>query len=143
VASIRRFEDVEAWQLARAFVKLIYSVSDRGGFAKDYGLRDQIRRSAVSVMANIAEGLERNGNQEFTQHLYVAKASSGEVRSHLYVALDQGYISAEEFDMLYEQSAAISRKIHGLIASLQKSAYRGAKYAGRKLGCRRNRTLEP
>ena len=131
MAAIRRFEDIEAWQAARTFVKEIYAISDSGRFAKDYPLRDQIRRAAVSVMANIAEGFERNGNQEFIQHLQIAKASSGEVRSHLYVALDQAYITTQQFDARSAQSASISSKIHWLITSLQNSPYKGVKYARR------------
>jgi four helix bundle protein len=90
---IRRFEDLEAWKIARATVQDIYTVSRKGAFSRDFGLRDQICRSAVSVMANIAEGFERDGDREFVNYLSIAKGSAGETRSLLYVAMDQGYIT--------------------------------------------------
>src|SRR5512147_2126489 len=86
---VRNFEDLEIWKDARLLTKAIYKMTKDTGFAKDFALRDQIRRASMSVMSNIAEGFERGGNQEFIQFLYVAKASCGEVRSQLYVALDQ------------------------------------------------------
>ena len=85
---IKTFEDLEAWQKARELTREIYVFSKKGSFAKDYGLRDQIRRACVSIMSNIAEGFERNGDKEFFQFVSVAKGSSGEVRAQLYVALD-------------------------------------------------------
>jgi four helix bundle protein len=88
----KRFEDLEVWQEARRLTQIIYRVIRTEKFSKDFSLRDQIQRAAVSVMSNIAEGFERGGNQEFGQFLYVAKASCGEVRSQIYVALDQGYM---------------------------------------------------
>jgi four helix bundle protein len=88
VAKIKRFEDIKAWQAARELVSAVYRVSGKGKFEKDFGLRDQIRRAAVSVMSNIAEGFERCSDKEFNRFLYIAKGSAGEVRSHLFVALD-------------------------------------------------------
>ena len=88
MAEIKRFEDIEGWKKARELVAAIYAVSSKGSFAKDSELRDQIRRAAVSVMSSIAEGFERGGDKEFSQFLSLAKASCGEVRSQLYVALD-------------------------------------------------------
>jgi four helix bundle protein len=88
MAEIKRFEDIEGWKEARELVSAIYAVSSKGSFAKDSELRDQIRRAAVSVMSSIAEGFERGGDKEFSQFLSLAKASCGEVRSQLYVALD-------------------------------------------------------
>ena len=93
MAKIERFEDIEAWKRSRALTKKVYDCTKQRGFEKDFGLKDQIRRSSVSTMSNIAEGFERGGNQEFIQFLATAKGSSGEVRSQLYVALDQGYIT--------------------------------------------------
>ena len=90
VKKVRRFEDLIAWQKARDLTKRIYSLTQQGGFERDYGLRDQIRRAAVSVMSNLAEGFDRAGRSEFHQFLVIAKGSSAEVRSHLYVALDVG-----------------------------------------------------
>ena len=95
---VKNFEDLEIWKDARRLTKAIYRMTKDGGFAKDFALRDQIRRAAVSVMSNIAEGFERGGNQEFIQFLHVAKASCGEVRSHLYVALDQSYVDQKDCD---------------------------------------------
>jgi len=92
----KQFEDLEVWQEARRLTQTIYRVTRTEKFSKDFSLRDQIQRAAVSVMSNIAEGFERGGNQEFSQFLYVAKASCGEVRSQIYVALDQGYMGKPE-----------------------------------------------
>lgn len=97
MARIERFEDIEAWKKSRALTKSIYDASKVGLFAKDFGLKDQMQRSAVSTMSNIAEGFERGGDQEFIQHLAIAKGSCGELRSQMYVALDQGYISQSTF----------------------------------------------
>jgi len=83
MGTIERFEDIEAWREARVLVKRIYEVTAQGRFARDFGLRDQIRRAAISTMSNIAEGFERGSNKEFVHFLYVAKASAGEVRSQL------------------------------------------------------------
>jgi four helix bundle protein len=87
---IEKFEDIIAWQKARVLTKEIYTSTRVGLFAKDYGLKDQIQRASVSTMANIAEGFERGGDREFMQYLSTSKGSCGEVKSHLYVALDQG-----------------------------------------------------
>ncbi len=90
MSGIHRFEDLIAWQKARVLTKAIYDVTSDGVFAKDFGLRDQIRRASVSIMSNIAEGFERRRTPEFKHFLNIAKASSAEVRSQLYVALDVG-----------------------------------------------------
>lgn len=111
MATIERFEDIQAWQKARVLVKEVYSVSNAGRFAKDYGLRDQIRRAAVSIMLNIAEGFARKTNKEFNQFLVIAHGSSAEVQSALYVALDQGYMTSSEFDTLYRLADEVSRMI--------------------------------
>ena len=92
MAKIEKFEDIEAWQKARGLSKAVYAVTGDGTFARDFGLRDQIRRAAVSVMSNIAEGFDRGGNRELTQFLYIAKGSAAEVQAQLYVALDAGYL---------------------------------------------------
>ncbi|MFQ6757180.1 MAG: four helix bundle protein [Deltaproteobacteria bacterium] len=114
MAGIGRFEDIVAWQKARVLTREIYLVTASGGFAKDFGLRDQIRRASVSVMANIAEGFERAGRAEFHQFLVVAKASCAEVRSHLYVALDVGYITEDLFRGLSDMTEEVGRIIGGL-----------------------------
>ena len=118
MATIERFEDIKAWQAARELVSAVYRVSGRGKFEKDFGLRDQIQRASVSVMANIAEGFERSSDREFHRFLYIAKGSAGEVRSHLFVALDLGYISAEEFSDLRTKSEEVAKSLSGFITYL-------------------------
>jgi four helix bundle protein len=93
MTKIERFEDIDAWKTARILTSKIYSLSAEGPLSRDFGLRDQLRRAAVSVMSNVAEGFERGGDKEFLQFLSLAKASCAEVRSHLYVALDQAYLT--------------------------------------------------
>ncbi len=96
--TIRRFEDVDAWKESCKLVKLVYgAINQNGKFQKDYRLVNQIQGAAVSVMSNIAEGFSRRSNKEFIQYLFISKSSSAEVQSHLYVALDQKYISKEAF----------------------------------------------
>src|SRR6185295_10350147 len=99
---ITRFEDIQAWQTARELTALIYKRSEQGQFARDFGLRDQIRRAAVSIMSNIAEGFESRTDTQFVNYLGHARASAGEVRSQLYIALDLKYVSQEEFKESYE-----------------------------------------
>src|SRR3970282_953733 len=100
MSKIERFEDLIAWQKARALTRAIYEVTRQGGFAKDFGLAGQIQRAAVSIMANIAEGFERGGRGEFHQFLSMAKTSCAEVRSHLYIAFDISYLEKVRFDQL-------------------------------------------
>lgn len=100
---IQRFEDLEAWKIAREVTREIYTVTRKGEFARDFGLRDQICRSSVSIMSNVAEGFERDGDKEFVNFLSIAKGSAGETRSLLYVALDQNYISEHEFHSLRDR----------------------------------------
>jgi four helix bundle protein len=128
MATFESFEEIEAWQKARELTRGIYAVSSKGPFSKDFGLRDQIRRASVSIMSNIAEGLERGGTREFIQFLSMAKGSSGEVRSQLYVAVDQGYIDKETFEQLYTLASEASRMITGLMKYLHKSNVKGVKY---------------
>jgi len=128
VATFESFEDIEAWQKGRELTREIYAISHHGPFAKDFGLRDQIRRACVSIISNIAEGFERGGTREFLQFLAIAKGSSGEVRSQLYVALDQGYIAKEAFDRLAALTTETGRLIGGLMNYLRKTDIRGTKY---------------
>ena len=139
MARITRFEDIEAWKRARELTRKVYASSKGNEFARDFGLKDQIRRASVSTMSNIAEGFERGGNQEFIQFLATAKGSSGEVRSQLYVALDEGYISQQQFDELYNDATAVSRMISGFMDYLRNSGLRGSKYTKRDT----NPDLEP
>jgi four helix bundle protein len=127
---IERFEDIVAWQKARVLAKEIYASTKAGLFAKDYGLKDQIQRASVSAMANIAEGYERGGDREFLQFLSNSKGSCGEVKSHLYVALDQSYIPAGGFDQLYAQADEVSRLVGGFMAYLRQSQVGGHKFKG-------------
>jgi four helix bundle protein len=117
---VERFEDLIAWQKARQLTSDIYRITAHGEFAKDFGLRDQIRRAAVSVMSNIAEGFDRASRSEFHQFLVIAKASCAEVRSQLYVAQDVGYINQEIFDTVSNTTSELSRIIGGLRAAVQK-----------------------
>jgi four helix bundle protein len=102
--AIRRFEDIQAWQEARKLVKMVYLLTDKGKLAKDFGLRDQIRRASVSVMANIAEGFDCDSQVEFARFLGIARRSTVEVQSLLYAALDVGYITKEDFKIYYAQA---------------------------------------
>jgi four helix bundle protein len=126
--TFRRFQDIEAWQKARELTKVVYELSGRGQFAKDFGLRDQIRDASVSSMANIAEGFERDGTGEFIQFLAIAKGSAAEVLSHAYVALDQGFIRQSDLDGLNGKISELKRMIAGLMTYLRKSGIRGPKY---------------
>jgi four helix bundle protein len=128
MATIQRFEDFDAWKRARALTRRVYSVTGAGSFARDFELRGQIRRAAVSVMSNIAEGFERDGTKEFLQFLSTAKGSAGEVRSQLYVALDAGHIDQATFDELYALVCEVSRLVRGLMRYLQSTDIRGQKY---------------
>ena len=117
---IQKFDDLIAWQKARQLTKAIYQLTSTNRFSKDFGLRDQIRRAAVSTMSNIAEGFERAGKAEFHQFLVIAKASCAEVRSQLYVALDVGYINQEMFNEIHLLAEEVARIIGGLRTSLKK-----------------------
>ena len=86
---IKKFEEIESWKKARLLTSKIYQTTGQGNFARDFGLKDQIRRASISILSNIAEGFERGGDKEFVQFLAMAKGSCGEVRAQLYVALDQ------------------------------------------------------
>jgi len=119
MSGIERFEDIKAWQKARDLVKCTYDITSQGNFAKDYSLKDQIRRASVSVMSNIAEGYTRQTDREFTQFLYIALGSVAEVQSQLYVAQDLSYISAEQFEQVYELSSEAARLINGFIKYLR------------------------
>jgi len=116
---IERFEDLEIWQLARELVKDIYKVTSESNFSNDFGLMNQMQRSAVSIMSNIAEGFERKSKKEFVHFLYIAKGSCGELRSQLYISLDLNYINKSEFDIYVELAEKVSRSIAGFTKYLQ------------------------
>ena len=117
---IERFEDIEAWQLARELTRKVYRLAKKSRFAKDYGLKRQIQDAAGSSMHNIAEGFDSETNAEFIRFLRYAKRSCSEVQSELYVALDEGYISADEFKDVYEQTRRTRAAIRGFINYLKK-----------------------
>ena len=117
---ITRFEDIEAWQEARRLVDLVYeAINGNQNFQKDYRLVNQIQGAAVSAMANIAEGFSRKSNKEFIQYLFISKSSSAEVQSHLYVALDQKYITKQVFQKIYKQAEKVSKMDSGFIKYLR------------------------
>jgi len=118
----KRFEDLICWQKARELTKFIYSLTRKDTFKTDFGLRDQIQRSSVSVMSNIAEGFGRGGNNEFIQFLFVAKGSLSELKSQLYIAKDLGYISDKEFDKAYSMTEDISRLANAFIKSMKRGS---------------------
>ena len=122
MAKLERFEDIEAWRKARELTKAVYYVTADGAFAKDFGLRDQIRRAAVSILSNIAEGFERSRDRELLHFLSIAKGSCGEVRAQLYVALDQAYIREGQFRELTEQATEVSRLLSGFMKYLSVSS---------------------
>ena len=131
MATFKKFEDIEAWKKARELTKRIYRIARKGEFAKDFGLRNQICRAAVSIMSNIAEGYDRSGKGEFIQFLATAKGSAAEVRSQLYVALDQGYVNEDDFRELSLLAEETARIIGGLMKYLSSSDYSGTKYKTR------------
>lgn len=120
MALIKRFEDIRAWQEARTLTKGIYTISDKGIFGKDYGLRDQIRRASVSSMSNIAEEFDCDSPKEFARFLGFARRSTVEVQSQLYIALDAGYISQQIFDQHYAQAKKTKALIGAFLHSVKK-----------------------
>ena len=121
------FEDLDCWKEARILVRKIYDATREGSFKKDMRLTGQIQAAATSCMANIAEGFIRRSDKEFIQFLYISMSSSAEVRSHLYVALDQQYISQVQFDEIYDQADKTGRMISNLIKYLRNSSTKQSK----------------
>jgi len=117
---IEKFEDFIAWQKARQLSRKIYQATNLAGFSRDFGLKDQIRRSAVSIMSNIAEGFERGRAAEFHQFLSIAKASCAELRSQLYVAFDANYLSQSQFSELMCNATEVGQVIGGLRVAVEK-----------------------
>ena len=120
MGKVTKFEELIAWQKARTLTDLVYRVSGSGEFAKDWGLRDQMRRASVSIMSNLAEGFERGGRAEFRQFLVIAKGSCAEVRAQLYVALDAGYLDKERFSEIYAVAEETGRIVNGLRAAVER-----------------------
>jgi four helix bundle protein len=121
MASIKRFEDLVGWQRSRELTRAIYAVTQDGLFSRDYPLRDQIRRAAVSVMSNLAEGFEREGQADRLRFYMIAKGSCAELRSQLYVALDAGFLGPAEFDALLSSAEEVGKVIGGLRLSIIRS----------------------
>ncbi len=119
--TIKRFKDLESWQEARKFVKLIYELTKKTGFKKDFELIKQVRRSSVSSMANIAEGFHRSSNKDFLKFLDYSRSSVAETVSHCYVALDQDYISENEMNRINAQADIVWKKVNNFITYLNKS----------------------
>jgi four helix bundle protein len=119
MGTIRRFEEIEAWQTARQLTKTVYELSAGGSFARDFGLRDQMRRAAVSIMSNIAEGFESRTSGLFLEFLGRAKGSAGELRAQFYVASDAGYLTKEEFTALFALCEKCSGQISGFSSYLE------------------------
>ena len=132
MATFKTFEEIEAWQQARSLTRLVYAASGKGTFGWDFGLRDQIRRASVSVMSNIAEGFGRGGGREFIQFLSVARGSASEVCAQLYVALDQRYLTDDEFKELMDHATRVGQVVSGLIRYLQTTKLRGSKFKTEK-----------
>ncbi|MCJ7458634.1 MAG: four helix bundle protein [candidate division Zixibacteria bacterium] len=124
----KSIEELLVWQRARELVNNVYSLTKKQNFRRDFSLVDQIRRATISVMSNIAEGYERGSNTEFIQFLYIAKASCGEVRTQLLIALDQGYINKEELEKAKELALKVSGMLSNFIAYLKRSKLKGDKY---------------
>lgn len=122
MVKVAGFENLECWKKSVELAARIYQITQRGGFEKDYGLKDQIRRASVSISSNIAEGKERQSIAEFIRFLYIAKGSSGELRTQLLIANRIGYLGQEEFDNLNQQTLETSKMIAGLIKSLRKNS---------------------
>jgi four helix bundle protein len=117
---ITRFEDLDCWQEATSLAINIYRITSEGDIATDFGLRDQIRRSAVSIASNIAEGKERETPSEFIRFLYIAKGSAGELRTQLYIAREIGYLPEKQFQALNERADKISGMLGNLIKAIRR-----------------------
>ena len=118
MATFKTFEEINAWQNARSLVKEVYEVTRSGDFCKDYGMKDQIQRAAVSICSNIAEGFERRGNKEFISFLWIAKGSAAEVCSQVHNAKDLGYITDDQFKSIYDSAKQIGGMLFNLITVL-------------------------
>lgn len=130
MATIRKFEDLEIWQEARRISKIIISISQTTELETDFKLRDQIKGSIGSVMDNIAEGFDRDGNKEFRQFLSMAKGSAGETRSQCYRVFDSGYIQEEQLNEFVKDLETLSKRISAFISYLNKEEFKGLKFKG-------------
>jgi len=121
MAAIEKFEDIKAWQEARRLLNRIYEITDGERFSKDWELKNQIRSSGLSVMSNIAEGFDRSSDKEFIQFLRIATGSCSELKSQLYAALDQKYITDKLFSEIYQKATDVTKLINGFIRYLKKA----------------------
>lgn len=128
MAKVEKFEDIASWKMAREAVRQVYELNSNDEFSRDYALRDQIRRSSISIMSNIAERFEREGNKELISFLSIAKGSCAEARSQLYIALDCNYINQNQFISTYNKLDETGRLIGGFIKYLHQSDFRGSKF---------------
>ena len=119
MAKIARFEDLEAWQLARQLTAKVYKATLTGKFAKDYGLRVQIQRATVSIVSNIAEGFDRKSSKQFLQFLDIASGSASEVKAQLYVALDLEYLTNEQFQDMFTDAVRVGQMLTKLMQYLR------------------------
>ncbi|MCK4525866.1 four helix bundle protein [candidate division WOR-3 bacterium] len=119
MSKIEKFEDIEAWKKAREIVEDIYGITNKGNFSQDFALKDQMRRAAISIPSNIAEGFSRRSNKEFIQFLFIAKGSASELQTQLYLALDRKYLTEEQFNDFYKDLEAIARQISRFITYLK------------------------
>ncbi len=119
MTTIKRFEEIEAWKTARELTSLVYALSNQGEFARDFGLRDQMRRASISILSNIAEGFESRTQALFIEFLGRAKGSAGELRAQTYVALDAGYLDQAQFERLFDLAEKCSRQIARFIVYLE------------------------
>lgn len=127
MSKTERFEDLEVWKIAFECANLVYDITSVGKFSQDYNLRDQIRRAAVSIFSNIAEGFERDGNKEFANFLTIAKGSCGETRAQAKFAFHRNYISEDEYNLLTEKLLQTSRQISGFRSYIRQSEMKGRK----------------
>ncbi len=132
MATYDSFEDLPVWQQAKKLACQVYDATLKDKLSKDYALKNQIQRSAISVSSNIAEGFERGSKQEFIQFLYIAKGSCGELRSHLVIAKDICYINNHQFEKLSCSAAEVSRQIAGFIEYLKKTTLKGQKFKNQR-----------
>lgn len=128
MAKFERYEELKIWQMGVALVKTVYELTMEHDLSKDFGLKGQIRRSAISIPSNIAEGFERNGNREFIQFLYIAKGSAGELSTQLYIAHELNYIDKVQYSTLQSELTKLRSMIYNFIIYLKRSGYEGNKY---------------
>jgi four helix bundle protein len=128
MGTVKRFENLDVWKDARVLAKSIYDCTSKGPFLKEFNLKGQILKSSGSVMDNIAEGFDRDGNREFIHFLTISKGSLAETKSQLYRAKDFGYITNEEFKQNHELAEKVGKQIGGFIKYLQQSEYKGNKF---------------